>query len=87
MIEVAITMMNEALEVLESRAVTVFNTEITGVSQVKDFILDSMYTWLNSRDVKSNEFETYEGNPVLYVEMVNGDTFYIGGNITDAIQV
>jgi hypothetical protein len=80
MLNVIISMTNENLEVLEARKVQIIN----GVEQVKDHLLDCMYSLLDSRSIVSKTFDTFEGNPVLCVEMKDGETFTIGGNMTEA---
>lgn len=81
MLNVIITIMNnDKLQILETRQVSINN----GVDQVKDHMLDCMYSWLDSREIVSKTYDTYDGNPVLYVEMKNGEVFTIGGNINEA---
>lgn len=77
MLILTISMKNEKREVLESRKVQIIN----GSGQVKDHVLDCMYSWLDSRNISSKSYETYEGKPVLYVRMKNGDYFVIVVNM------
>jgi len=80
MLNVAITMMNEELEVLEEMNVQI----ISGVEQAKDHMLDAMYQWLDSRQILVKEFGEYEENPVLFVQVKSGATFTIGANMQEA---
>ena len=83
MLNVIITLMTESHEVTASRNVQIIN----GVGQARDMMEDSMYTWIYNQAIVKFTHEEYEGNPILYIEMDNGEIFVIGANMTEAEEV
>ena len=83
MLNVIITMMTESHEVTASKNVQVIN----GMEQAKDLMTNCIYEWLDSRAILETTFEMYEGNPILYIEMDNGEVFIIGANMTEAEEI
>lgn len=80
MLNVTITMLDKQLKEVKAEEVSIIN----GVEQLKDLVLNSVFSWLESRKIASKTFEILEGNPVLHVEMKNGETYKIIGNMNEA---
>jgi hypothetical protein len=88
MLKVEITMYNEndIDTELNQRFVEVQEGKYA-LTTINDFIRDSLYTWLDSKEIVNTTYVFEYENPAMLIEMEDGTVFNIGANYQDAEQV